>query len=106
MWTDGFQQSGVDGKQYAGYGAWFGEGHALNFSAPLQGSLQTDNRGELTAAIEVLKLAADNGAAALRRLTAGHRRGHTVARRLEEEGWKTAKGQTIKNIDVWHQMDD
>ena len=57
VWTDGSQQTGVDGKQYAGYGAWSGEGHALNFSAPLQGSLQTTNRAELTAAIEVLKLA-------------------------------------------------
>ena len=57
MWTDGSQQTGVDGKQYAGYGAWFGAGHALNFSAPLKGNLQTNNRAELTAAIEVLKIA-------------------------------------------------
>ena len=34
VWTDGSQQTGLDGKQYKGYGAWFGEGHALNFSAP------------------------------------------------------------------------
>ena len=33
VWTDRSQQTGTDGQQYAGYGAWFGEGHAINFSA-------------------------------------------------------------------------
>ena len=56
VWTDGSQQAGTDGRQYAGYGAWFGEGHALNFSAPLQGQPQTNNRAEMMAAIEVLGL--------------------------------------------------
>ena len=41
VWTDGFQQEGEDGKQYAGYGAWFVDGHALKFSVPPAGSIQT-----------------------------------------------------------------
>ena len=30
VWTDGSQQKGADGRQYAGYGEWPGERHALN----------------------------------------------------------------------------
>ena len=41
---------------WAWYGAWVGEGHALNFSAPLGGSVRTNNWAELMAAIEVLGL--------------------------------------------------
>ena len=47
-----------DGKQCARYGAWFREGHTLNFSAPLEGSIHTNNRVELMAAIEVFRLVA------------------------------------------------
>ena len=39
--------------------------------------------------------AADDGAAALRRLTAGHRRGHTVARRLDKEGLENKEGAEV-----------
>ena len=56
VWTDGSQQEGEHGQQYAGYGAWFGEGHTLHCYAPLGGSIHTNNRAELTAAIEVLRL--------------------------------------------------
>ena len=42
VWTDGSQQQGIDGKEYAGYGVWFGEGHALNYRAPLRGEVQTN----------------------------------------------------------------
>ena len=56
VWSDSLQQEGAGGKQHAGYGSWFGEGHALNFAAPLEGRVQTNNWAELTVAIEVLML--------------------------------------------------
>ena len=54
MWTDGSQQQRIDGKEYAGYGVWFGEGHALNYTAPLKEEVQTNDRAEMTAAIHAL----------------------------------------------------
>ena len=54
---DGSQQAGIDGKQYAGYGVWFGEGHALNHCAALPGLMQTNNRAELQACIHALEVA-------------------------------------------------
>ena len=56
VWTDGSQQEGEDGKQYARCRTWFAEGHTLNFGAPLEGSVQTSNQAELTAVIEGLRL--------------------------------------------------
>ena len=38
VWTDGSQQTGTAGQQYAGYGAWFGKGHALRGDVGAQGA--------------------------------------------------------------------
>ena len=43
-------------QRTAKYGAWFGEGHTLNFNAFLEGSVQTNTRAEPTMAIEVHRL--------------------------------------------------
>ena len=51
VWTDGSQQTGRDGAQYAGYGVWFGDQHALNHCGALPGLVQTKNRAELQACI-------------------------------------------------------
>ena len=56
VWTDGSQQQSIDGKEYAGYGVWFGEGHALNYRALLKGEVQTIDRAEMTAAIHALEV--------------------------------------------------
>lgn len=40
----------------AGYGIYFGENDPRNKAGKLQGSLQTNNRGELTAILEALKI--------------------------------------------------
>ena len=95
----------MDGTQYAGYGAWFGEGHALNFSAPLQGSLQTNNRAELTAAIEALKQAPRTTELQLCVDSQLVTDGATLwLEGWRRRGWNTTKGQTIKTIDLWQQM--
>ena len=103
VWTDGSEQEEEDGKQYAGYSAWFGEGHTLNVSDPLEGSVQTNNRAELTAAIEVLRsvpktmetqLSVDSQLMTLWLEGRGRR------------GWKTKQGQPIKNVDLWQQLYD
>ena len=107
MWTDGSQQIGVDRKKYAGYGAWFREGHALNFSTPLQGSLQTNRRAELAATIEVLKLAPQTTELQLCVDSQLVTDGATLwLEGWKRRGWKTKKGQAIKNIDLWQQMDE
>ena len=57
VWTDGSQKTGKDGRQYTGYGVWFGERHALNHCAKLPGLVQTNNRAELHACVHVLEVA-------------------------------------------------
>ena len=57
IWTDGSQQKGADGRQYAGYGVWFGERHALDHCVALPGLLQTNNRAELQACKHALQIA-------------------------------------------------
>ena len=46
----------MDGKQYAGYGVWFGVRHQLNCAEKLPGPRQTNNRAEITAALHVLNV--------------------------------------------------
>ena len=105
VWTDGSQQTGVDGRQCAGYGAWFGEGHARNFSAPLQGNLQTNNRADLTAAIEVLKIAPQTTELQLCVDSQLVTDGATLwLEGWRRRGWKTKKGRKIKNIDLWQEL--
>ena len=55
-WTDGSEQTGVGGKQYAGYGVWLGELHRLNCAQLLPGQQQTNNRAEMAAPLHVLKV--------------------------------------------------
>ena len=55
-WTDGSEQKGLDGRAYAGYGAWFGYGHILNLAEKLPGIPQTNNRAEMTAVLHVLRI--------------------------------------------------
>lgn len=50
-WTDGSEQAGLDGNQYAGYGVWFGASHVLNCAQVLPGQRQTTVRAELTAVL-------------------------------------------------------
>ena len=55
VYTDGSQQEGQDGRQYAGYGVWYGEGSRMNESGPIEGSRQTNNRAEMMACILALE---------------------------------------------------
>ena len=57
VWTDGSQQTGADGRQYAGYGVWFGERHVLNHYTALPGMVQTNSRAQLQACMCALKVA-------------------------------------------------
>ena len=47
VWMDRSQQDEDVRKQYAGFGAWFGDGHGLTFGASMRGDLQTNNTAEL-----------------------------------------------------------
>ena len=54
-YTDGSQQEGQDGRQYAGYGVWYDAENSMNECGPIQGPKQTNNRAEMTACIRVLE---------------------------------------------------
>ena len=100
VWTDGSQQKGVDGKDYAGYGVWFGGGHALNYKSKLEGLLQTNNRAEMSAAIHALRVTPPGVALQLwvdsQLVTDG------VTMWLEgwkRRGWKTKQNSEVANKD-------
>ena len=101
VWTDGSQQEGEDGKPYAGYGAWFGDGHTLDFGAPLEGSVQTNSQAELTADIEALRLVLKTADTRLCVHSQLMTEGATLW--LEGEG---GKQKPIKNVDLWQQLYD
>ena len=106
VWTDGSQQQGTDGKEYAGYGVWFGEGHALNHRARLRGEVQTNNRAEMTAAIHALEVTLRTVALQIcvdsQLVTDG------VTKWLEgwkRRSWKTKQNSEVANKDLWQTLD-
>ena len=56
MWTDGSHQQLANGEGVAGYGAYYGEGDKRNLARYLPGTQQTNNRAELQAVIDVLRI--------------------------------------------------
>ena len=73
----------------------------------MQGSIQTNDRAELTAAIDVLKLAPRTTERQLCVDSQLVTDGATLwLEGWRRRGWKTKKGQTIKNVNLWQQLYD
>jgi len=67
----------------------------------------TNNRMELTAAIEALKLARDMGKVRLYTDSNYVRQGITDwIKKWKKNGWKTASKKAVKNKDLWEKLND
>jgi ribonuclease HI len=67
----------------------------------------TNNRMELTAAIEALKLAKDMGKVRLYTDSNYVRQGITDwIKKWEKNGWKTASKKAVKNKDLWEKLNE
>ena len=88
--------------RFAGYGAFWGDGHPFNASAPLGGALQTNNRAELQALAYVLGV--EVRAVDIRTDSAYLQKGvkkHLA--RWRAGGW-VRSGRPIQNADLWHSI--
>ena len=104
-WTDGSQQEGRQGGQFAGYGVWFGLGHPSNPARPPEGQRQTNNQAEIRAVIEgitvvpvgvPLQICSDSGLVV-----------DGITKWMEDwerRGWRTRGGKEVQNKDLWKQM--
>ena len=85
--------------RFAGYGAFWADGHPFNASAPLKGELQTNNRAELQAVAYVLGI--EVRPVDIRTDSAYVQKGITKHMpHWNAEGW-TRKGKPIQNADLW-----
>ena len=98
-WTDGSVQTGVDGKQYAGYGVWLGELLRLCTSTPrAPANKQHGVNDSRTARVEgstKLGTTAD-----MHRFTAGGGHSSLLISRMGTKGWKTKSGHLVENADL------
>ena len=105
VWTDGSQQTGIDGKEYAGFGVWFGDGHALNYRAKLQGLPQTNNRAEMKAAIHALVVTPKTVPLQLCVDSQLVTDGVTLwLQGWKRRGWKTKQNSEVSNKDLWQEL--
>ncbi|XP_012277948.1 ribonuclease H1 [Orussus abietinus] len=99
VWTDGACPSNGRDNPRAGAGAWFGDNHDLNISAPVYGR-QTNNNAEIQAATYAARRAADAGIEKLRINTDSkflidcHDKWMP---KWEQNGWKTSDNRSVIN---------
>ena len=110
VYTDGSQQEGCkgqDGKQYAGYGVWYGDGNRMNESGPIEGPRQTNNRAQMMAFIQVLEEAPAQAYLQLcvdsQLVTDGMTLWIGPPKR---RGWRTKGGKEISNRDLRERLSD
>lgn len=119
VWTDGAcTDNQTRNKAKAGVGVWFGENDPRNVSEPLQGTLQTNNRAELTGIIRAIEKTFENHTGK----ETTEKTGKTVIIRTDsnyckngiekwienwkKNGWKTARKKPVKNKDLWMRLDE
>lgn len=105
VYTDGSCHNNGRANARAGYGVYFGDNDSRNISKPLKGDKQTNNRAEMTAIIDAIKVVED-------KLQTGQRVViHTdseysmkccgeYGRRCEARYWKGSDGRPITNADL------
>ncbi|TGO67933.1 hypothetical protein BOTNAR_0033g00310 [Botryotinia narcissicola] len=105
VWTDGSSRGNGKVGAVAGYGVFFGDGDDRNISAPLEGTLQTNQRAELTAALRALEIVPLDKSIEI--ITDSN---YTINcatvwyKNWEKNGWKTSTGKTVMNEDLVKQI--
>jgi len=125
VYTDGACSSNGKHSAIAGVGVFFGDGDPRNVSEPLKGSMQTNNRAELTALIRALEILLEQSKheykktgkidksspafwdVILKTDSAYCHNGITSwIQGWKKKGWKTSSGGAVLNQDLWVEFDD
>ena len=91
--------------QYAGYGVWFGERHALNHCDRLPGGLQTNNRAQVQACIYTLRVTPTHTPIQLDVDSQLVTDGATLwLQGWTRRKWRTKQGTPVAGRDLWAEL--
>ncbi|GMT14108.1 hypothetical protein PFISCL1PPCAC_5405, partial [Pristionchus fissidentatus] len=102
VYTDGACSKNGRHNSKAGWGVWWGDGHADNDCGPVPGD-QTNNRAELLAVIKAINRARMRGLSKLIVRTDSMLLINSMDKwivKWKSNGWKTADGKDVKNQDM------
>ncbi|CAE8633519.1 unnamed protein product [Polarella glacialis] len=100
VFTDGACSNNQDDRfRRAGYGAYWADGHALNFSLALEGWAQTNNRAELMAVIQTIE---QEGRPL--EIRTDSRQVHNGAL-FHIASWRESGWRHVSNADLWQRLD-
>ena len=106
IFTDGACENNGKPEALAGCGVYFGPGDPMNFSCPLPGEKQTNNRAELYALILAINFSSMDEKVVIYSDSEYCVKGITKwMRGWKRRDWKNSKGQPIKNLDLWKDID-
>ncbi|KAI9651149.1 hypothetical protein NHQ30_001186 [Ciborinia camelliae] len=101
VWTDGSSRGNGKVGAVAGYGVFFGDGDERNISAPLEGTPQTNQRAELTAALRALEIAPlDKNIEIITDSNYTINCATLWYKSWQKNGWKTSTGNDVMNLDL------
>ena len=106
IYTDGSSINNGKMNARAGVGVWFGEGDSRNLAEPLLGSLQTNNRAELTAIMRAMEIILQKKANLNKDIVIVSDSKYSInaitvwIHNWKKNGWKSSSKKTIKNKDI------
>jgi len=107
IYTDGSCTNNGKPNAKGGIGVYFHDNSPLNISAPLPGK-QSNNRAELQAAVKALMVVREKnfGPVQIRTDSGYVKQGITSwIKTWKKNGWRTASGNEVKNVDDWKELD-
>lgn len=105
VWTDGSSRGNGKAGAVAGYGVFFSDGDERNVSAPLEGTPQTNQRAELTAALRALEIVPlDKNIEIITDSNYTINCATVWYKGWEKNGWKTSTGNPVMNEDLVKQI--
>jgi len=106
IYTDGACPNNGKEGAIAGSGVYFCNDDGWNLSCPLPGEIQTNNRAEMFAIIVALHFVPNNWGATIYSDSKLCVKGcNEWMAGWKRRGWKTSKGQSVKNKDLWIDID-
>jgi ribonuclease HI len=106
VFTDGACKKNGRHDSTAGIGVWFAKGDERNVSQRLEGEPQTNQRAELAAAIAALERVRDDQRVEVRSDSKYVVMGvSSWLQRWRVNGFVSAKGTRVANLDLWRELD-
>ncbi|KAI9598582.1 ribonuclease H-like domain-containing protein [Syncephalis fuscata] len=107
VYTDGSGLSNGQKNAVAGVGVYFGPGDARNISEPLPGSLQTNQRAEITAVIRALETVDSHQPIEIRTDSAYVVNAtRSWINNWKKRNWHKSDGKAVLNSDLFRRLDE